>query len=396
MYQPLVESEELDAAARAMRRGWLGMGRDVEQFELAIERALDAGTRRAAAVSTGGAALHLAMIVAGVGRGDEVILPSLTHLADVQAVLAVGAHPVLCDIDPVTLCIDPARAAQLVSRRTRAIVAMDYGCHLCDYESVEALARDRGLRVIHDAAHSFGSTSSGRPVGTFSDLCIFSFDPVKALSCIDAGVLMVRTEDELHRVRQLRVLGATSPAENLYGHRRSWHYDATECGYRYHLSNVHAAIGLAQLAKLDQIRRTRQHACARYQERLDGIDGLSVPTTDVATLNPFLYYVRVPAPEREAFRSHLAERSIESGVHWQPVHHLSLARTLRRGPLDVCERVAGEIVSLPLHSGMALDVVDEVCDAVLSYFVSSPARRTNGGTRRRSLAAPLAAAVPNP
>jgi dTDP-4-amino-4,6-dideoxygalactose transaminase len=379
IYKALVEDEELEATAEALRRGWLGMGSYVADFEEAVEKAVQAGSRRAVALSTGHAALHLAMVVAGVGPGDEVIVPSFTHLADVQAILAVSVQ-----------------AAELVTPATRAIVAMDYGPHLCDFAAVDALAEKFGLRVVHDAAHSFGSAVGEDPVGSFSDLCVFSFDPVKALSCIDGGVLMVRTEAELARLRELRVLGSTAPAERVYEQRRCWEYDARECGFRYHLSNVHAAIGLAQLAKLDLIRATRQAACERYRARLSGVEGLVLPTTDVSQLNPFLYYVRIPGGRRDEFRRHLADRGVESGIHWTPVHRLALSREWRRGPLDVAERIGGEIVSLPLHSGMRQETVDEVCDAVLSFFVSSPARLPTAGTRRRTVAARRAAPAPTP
>jgi dTDP-4-amino-4,6-dideoxygalactose transaminase len=275
---------------------------------------------------------------------------------------------VLCDIDDATLCLDPASVAELIGPRTRAIVTMDYGCHLADHAAIERLADEHGLRVVHDAAHSFGASRGDDMVGSFSDICMLSFDPVKALSCIDAGVVMVQTEQEVLRLRELRVLGASQPAELAYRHQRAWYYDVVEDGFRYHLSNVHAAIGLAQLAKLDLIRESRQAACQAYRAGLDGLDGLAVPGGDVGDLNPFLYYVRVGDGRRQAFREHLAALGIETGIHWMPIHTMSLFRDCRRGDLSVVDRAAEEIVSLPLHSGMPGKVVERVCDAVESFF----------------------------
>jgi len=368
IYKALIESEELEAAELVLRQGWLGMGVFVGEFEEAIEKVIGGGSRRAVAVNTGYAALHLALVVADVGSGDEVILPSFTHLADINAVRAVGAEPVLCDIDDRSLCLDPERVADLIGPRTRAIISMDYGPHLADHVAIADLASTHNLRVVHDAAHSFGATLGDDMVGSFSDICMFSFDPVKALSCIDAGVVVVRSEKELHRLRSLRVLGASHPAELAYGHARAWHYDVVEDGFRYHLSNLHAAIGLAQLAKIDTIRWSRQAACRRYAARLGEVPGLSVPDADVTGLNPFLYYVRVAAGRRQAFREHLADRGVETGIHWLPVHEMTLYRDCRQGPLGVTERAAAEIVSLPLHSGMPADVTERVCEAVLSFF----------------------------
>lgn len=372
IYKALMEAEELEAASEALRRGWLGMGEYVDHFEQAVEKAVGGG-RRAVAVSTGYAALHLGMVIAGLGPGDEVIVPSLTHLADAQCIRAVGAEPVLCDADEATLCIDPEKAAELVGPRTRAIVTMDYGCHLADHPAMAKLAADHGLRVVHDAAHSFGASRGDDMVGGFSDICMLSFDPVKALSCIDAGVVIVQSQAEVLRLRELRVLGASHPAEVAYGHQRAWSYDVVEDGYRYHLSNVHAAIGLAQLAKLDSVRRTRQAACRTYRDRLGDIDGLTIPGGDFGDVNPFLYYVRVGDGRRQALREHLAGMGVETGIHWVPIHRLTLFRDCRAGDLSVTNRAADEILSLPLHSDMPDSVVNQVCDAVVSFF-----RKPNG------------------
>jgi dTDP-4-amino-4,6-dideoxygalactose transaminase len=367
LYKALVEQPELAAVNEAMSSGKLGMGAYVGAFERSARAAIGADDRFVAAVSTGHAALHLSLLLAGIGPGDEVITPSLAHLADVQAIAAVGAEPVFCDIDDDTLCLDVDRAAALVGPRTKAIIPLDYGCHVCDHDAIAALAGEAGLRVVHDAAHAFGSSYRGRAIGTFSDLCMFSFDPVKALSCMDGGLIVVRTEEELKRVHRLRRIGSSEPAELMYRDERAWTFDVVELGFRYHLSNVHAAFGLAQLAKLDRIRDSRQAACRRYNEILGGAPGLRVPDTDFAEVNPFLYYVRVGSGRRDDLRSKLESLGVETGIHWFPAHRLTQFVDCRQGALDVTDRVADEIVSLPLHSGMCLDTVDRVCEAVLSF-----------------------------
>src|SRR4051812_6402728 len=290
LYKALVERDELEAVAEAMRSGKLGMGAYVGAFEQAVlELIRDGdgdgngdrhGDRYVAALSTGHAALHLSLVIAGIGPGDEVIVPSLSHLADVQAIAAVGAEPIFCDVDDRTLSIDVERAAELVTPRTRALVALDYGCHLCDHDAIAELASSAGLRVIHDAAHAFGASYRGRPVGSFSDLCMFSFDPVKAVSCMDGGMLVVRTEEELRRVQRLRRIGSSESADLMYRDTRTWTFDVVETGFRYHLSNVHAAFGLAQLGKLDRIRSSRQDASRRYSEQLRAAPWLHLPDTD--------------------------------------------------------------------------------------------------------------------
>jgi len=195
VFRPLLEAEEHAAAKEALDLGWLGMGGYVGRFEQQLQSLLEAEDRHVVAVSTGHAALHLAMLIAGVGPGDEVLTPSFNNIADFQAILATGASPVFCDIDPDTLCIDLASAEKLIGPRTKAMIAMDYDCCLCDHDAVADVAKRHNLRVIHDAAHSLNSRYKGRMVGSFSDIAMFSFDPVKTITTIDGGALVVRTKE---------------------------------------------------------------------------------------------------------------------------------------------------------------------------------------------------------
>jgi dTDP-4-amino-4,6-dideoxygalactose transaminase len=367
VFQPLLQAEESRAVVEALELGWLGMGSYVGQFEEAIRLQIGAADLHVVAVSTGHAAIHLALLLQGVGPGDEVITPSFNNIADLQAILATGAEPVFCDVDPVTLCIDVDDVAALVSSRTKVVIATDYFCHLADHDGLKALAHERGFRVLHDAAHSFGSLYQGRQVGSFSDVTMFSFDAVKTITCIDGGALVVRSQDEADALREMRLIGMGQQSSIMYQNQRAWTYDVSRLGFRYHLANLHAALGLSQLAKLDEITTTRVAACRRYNERLSDVPGLTLPQTDFSDVTPFLYYVRVPAGQRSDFRAYLANAGVDTGVHWQPGHWFSLFRGYRRGDLKVTEQVGQEIVSLPLHSLMARETVDTVCDAIISF-----------------------------
>jgi dTDP-4-amino-4,6-dideoxygalactose transaminase len=348
--------------------GWLGMGSYVARFEEELQDLVAGPDRHVVAVSTGHAALHLALLLAGVGKGDEVITPAFNNIADFQAILATGATPVLCDMYDETLCIDPERANDLMSARTRAIIVMDYACSLCAHDELAELAERHGLRLVHDAAHSFGSSYRGRPVGGFSDMTMFSFDPVKTITSIDGGALVVRSEDERDRLREMRLMGMGQPSALMYRDERAWTYDVTRLGFRYHMANLHAAIGLAQLSKLEAIASSRREACRFFDAELGGISGLRGPPGEYGDVIPFLYYVRVDAEERDRFRAHLAEHGVDTGLHWQPAHWFSLFRDCPRGPLPVTDRVGREIVSLPLHSCMAEEARDRVVDGVRTFF----------------------------
>ena len=370
MYKPLIEEEEIKAAKEALEMGWLGMGSYVAKFEEAIKQYVDASNKYVATVSTGYAALHLGLLVASVGPGDEVITPSFNNIADFQAILATGAEPVFCDIDDSTLCIDLDKAEELISPQTKAIIVMDYGCMLCDHDRIAEFAGKHGVRVIHDAAHSFGSKYKGRMIGSFSDICMFSFDPVKNITCIDGGALIVQTEEELKMIHEMRLIGMGQPAAVMYRNQRAWTYDVRRIGYRYHMANLHAAIGLAQLRKMKIITESKRFASRRLSEKLGQIPEISVPQTDFSDITPFLYYVRVPETRREAFREHLRNQGVETGIHWQPGHWFTFFKNCRKGDLSVTDKIGREIVSLPLHSCMSTHDLDRIVRSITSFFVA--------------------------
>src|SRR5437588_1748769 len=280
VFKPLIEQEEFEASRGALELGWLGMGSYVGQFEEALKTYIGTADRQVVAVSTGHAALHIGLLLMGVGPGDEVITPAFNNAADFQAIMATGAEPVFCDIDPDSLCIDLTKAEELVSPRTKVIIVMDYDCVLCDHDRVAAFAQAHGLRVLHDAAHALGSAYKGRMVGSFSDVTTFSFDPVKTITCIDGGALIVRTEEERQKLHEMRLIGMSQPSAVMYTNARAWTYDMRTIGFRYHMANLHAAIGLAQLAKMDRIAVSRRSAGRYYNENLSSLPGLIVPKTD--------------------------------------------------------------------------------------------------------------------
>lgn len=368
VFKPLLETDEINASTHALEMGWLGMGSYVGQFEKAIQEFIGASDRYVAAVSTGHAALHLGLLVAGVQPGDEVITPSFNNIADFQAILATGANPVFCDIDNNTLCIDLAKAEELVTPRTKAVIVMDYDCVLCNHDHVAKFAYKHNVRIIHDAAHSFGSRYKGKMIGSFSDICMFSFDPVKTITCIDGGTIIVRTEEELEIIREMRLIGMGQPSTLMYQNQRAWTYDVKRLGFRYHMANLHAAIGLTQLKKIEQISETRRAASRYYNQHLSKIPGVIVPKTDFTDITPFLYYIRVSENERDNLRAYLLEQGIDTGIHWQPGHWFTLFKNCRRGDLSITDQVGKEIISLPLHSLMPIETLERVVDGIASYL----------------------------
>jgi len=370
MFKPLIEQEEIDASKESLELGWLGMGSYVSSFENEVKRLIQADDRYVAAVSSATAGLHLALLVAGVGPGDEVIVSAFNCSADYQAITWVGADIVFCDCDDKTLELDLKKAELLVSPKTKAIIVMDYDCIISDHAAIAEFATRHHLRVIHDASHSFGSRYKGKMVGSFSDICVFSHDPVKTVTCLDGGTVVVRTKEELRMLHEMRLLGMQQPAEVMYQNKRAWTFDVERVGFRYHMLNMHAAIGLAQLHKLDRISSSRCAASRRYNERLTGIPGVRTPQTDFVDVNPFLYYIRVAPEHRDALREFMKTNGVDTGIHWQPGHWFSLWKDCHAGDLSVTDNVGKQIISLPLHSAMALETVDAVADTVRRYFAN--------------------------
>jgi len=388
VFKPLIQAEEINAAVESLELGWLGMGSYVNELEQALARFLELPDGyHLALVNTGHSALHLACVLAGCGPGDEVIAPSFCCVSDFQAILQTGADVVLCDVRDEDLTIDLATAAPLVTERTKAVIAQDYGANLCDHDAVARFADTHGLRVIHDAAHTFGSRCAGKRVGAFSDMTMLSFDPVKTMTCLDAGALIVRDEAELHRIHELRILGMGQPPAVMYQNKRAWTFGVDGEGYRYHLLNLHAAIGLRQLAKMDRIAETRRAAFRRYLDGLAGIDGLRLPRVELDEIVPFIFVVRVEGGRRDEFRKYLGECGVDTGVHWQPGHHFKVLEGCRRGDLSVSQAAGEEICTLPLHSEMDPVAQDRVIAAVEGYFAGRPPARSDEGSALEQMAA---------
>lgn len=368
VFQPATGIDTVKAVTDALHVGWLGMGALTAQFEREIGAFLGLQDRHVVATNTGTAALHIALLAAGVRPGDEVITPAHNFVADHQAIVACGARPVLCDVRDDDLGLDVEKAAELVGERTRALIPLHYAGIPCRIDDVYALAQERGLRVVEDATHAFGTLAGGRRVGSFGDIACFSFDPVKIITSVDGGAVVTPHADDVQTLHQYRLLGIDRDTTERYKNARAWDYDVVSVGFRYHLTNVLASVGLSQLAHIAEFMANRQAYCRRYSERLAGVPEVRTPMTDYAGVSPFIYYVRVPAGQRAGLIAHLKSRGIATGIHFVPAHRFSYLEPFRRGDLSVTERAADELVTLPLHSWMATETIDRITDEIGSFF----------------------------
>ncbi|NWF93580.1 MAG: DegT/DnrJ/EryC1/StrS family aminotransferase [Syntrophaceae bacterium] len=350
----LGKEEELEVL-KVLRSRWLSTGPVTERFEKAFSERLGGGY--GVGVSSGTAALHLALASLGLKNGDEVILPSLTFVATANAVLYVGARPVFADIVSLEdLNISPLEIERKVTKRTKAIVVMHYGGYPCDMGSVMEIARSRGLSVVEDAAHAPGAEYEGRRCGTIGDVGCFSFFSNKNLVTGEGGMVVTRSKVLADRIRRMRSHGMVALSwDKFRGHLSS--YDIETLGYNYRITEIQSVLGLVQLRKLDRNNRKRKRLVEIYRRELQEVEEISVPFSKFKGIPSYhLFPVLLGASiNRNLVMERLKKFGIQTSVHYPPVHLFSLYRKhfgYRRGMLPKTEEVSRRELTLPLHPRM--------------------------------------------
>ncbi|SEM67883.1 DegT/DnrJ/EryC1/StrS family aminotransferase [Streptacidiphilus jiangxiensis] len=363
--RPSIGPEEEEEVLDTLRSGWLTHGPKATRFEEAVRDAL--GVQDAFAVSSCTAAVHLGLLAAGIGPGDEVITPSLTFCAVPNAVVQCGAAPVFADVDPVTFNLDPATARAAITSRTKAITVMHYAGQPCDLAAFRTLADEHGLLLIEDAAHALHAWRDGARAGSVGDLSVFSFYANKVITCGEGGMLAGRG-DLVEQARLLGRHGIDSSAWRRHGQRRTADYEVTVPGLKYTMPDITAAVGLRQWQKLGAFTAARAEIAATYDQALAGLPGLHLPTVlDGVRHGWFLYPVLVdPASGRTrdtVAQALLEVHGIGTSVHFTPVHRLAAYRYLDTH-LPVTEQIAAQQLSLPCYPAMTAADVQRVTDAL--------------------------------
>jgi dTDP-4-amino-4,6-dideoxygalactose transaminase len=340
------------------------MGADVKEFEALLSGFF---ARQAACTATGTAALQLAVQCAGVGPGDEVLVPSLTYVASFQAISATGARPVATDVLGSSLTMDPLDAESRITTRTRAIMPVYYGGGIQERAALRALAASRNLRVIEDAAHAFGGSIDDSLVGSDGDISCFSFDPIKNLTSGEGGCVVSDDEDVMRRVRDARLLGVIGDSQARHSERRLYEFQVEEQGWRYHMSNICAAIGIAQFEKFEATAQIRQSIARIYNEAFLGRDNVQVLpyTYSDGEVVPHIYVVRFKDREtRDRMKARLLEQcNVETALHWFPNHYL--ARFKEQGlRLPVTEDAFDRMLTLPLHTKVSHEQVSMIAEFI--------------------------------
>ena len=362
-----ITEDDVAAVAAALRSDWLTTGPRVPAFER--ELAACTGARHAVAFSSGTAALHGAAVAAGIGPGDEAITTPMTFVATANCVLYAGGEPRFADVDPGTLLIAPDAVRAALTPRTRAIIAVDYAGQPADYAALRSVARAAPggpIPVIADASHSLGATLDGRRVGTLADLSILSLHPAKILTTGEGGAVLTDDDRMADRLRRFRNHGIGTELAA----RRDWTYDMVELGYNYRLTDVGAALGSSQLARIDAFLARRRELAAHYLRRLGDHPLLDVPELAPGA-DPAWHFMfvqlrldRLRVGRGEVFRALRAE-GIGVNVHYIPVHRHSFYR--ERWPevsMPVAEAAYERLLTLPLFAGMTTADADDVVAAL--------------------------------
>lgn len=373
LFDPVIAEQGITAVTSVLRSGWLATGGAVSEFEAAFADYV--GVKHAVAVTSGTAALELALQGLGIGAGDEVVTTPLTFVATAHAILHCGAVPVLADIDTEAWTIDPACLEAVVSNRTRCILPVHFAGRPCDMACIGAIAAARGLVVLGDCAHAIEAEFEGRNIGGWGDVNAYSFHPCKTLTTGEGGMVVTEDATLAARVMRLRFHGLTpaSPGSD-------WLRDVAGPGHKANMSNIQAALGLAQLPLLDERRAHRRRLVERYRIGLAGVEAVTLPPSSAARthhawhlFNVLLDLARLRI-DRTAFIRAMAEEGIEAGVHYRPLNCLSYLQERLGIDAATCPEATGvgrRIVSLPLHVGMEEgdvdDVVAGVCKLVRYY-----------------------------
>ncbi len=368
VFVPHISVDTLKHLTDAFDVGWLGMGAFTKEFEDRIAAYLGSTTRKVVATNTGTSALHIGLLAAGVKPGDEVITASFNYVADHQAITAAGGEVVMCDINDDNLGIDCEKAEKLVTEKTKAIIPLHFAGIPCDIGNVYTLAEKHNLRVVEDCCHAFGSTVDGRKIGSFGDIACFSFDPVKVITSIDGGAVVVNSEKEMENLRHLRLLGVDKDTTLRYKNQRAWDYDVVCQGFRYHMTNILASVGISQIKRVDEFIESRRRVCKAYNEAFKALEGVKVPQTDFSNVSSFIYSLRILDARRERLIDFLRSKDIDTGIHFVPVHKHTFYKNSRHGDMSVTERVVNEVLTLPLHSNMKQQYVERVIDGVCEFF----------------------------
>lgn len=367
---PLIEEDEIAEVVGCLKSAWIGTGPRVARFE--ADFAAYKGVTQSVAVNSCTAALHLSLLVAGVKPGDEVITTPMTFCASVNTILHAGAKPVLADVDPATMNIDPDEIERRITPRTRAILPVHFAGRACDMDRIMQIARRHDLKVIEDCAHAIETEYKGRKAGTFGDFACFSFYSTKNIVTGEGGMIFARCEEDIARMKILGLHGMSKDAWKRFGDEGFKHYQVVECGFKYNMMDLQAALGIHQLKRVNMYWERRANIWQRYMKAFADLPiGLPAPVEENARHAYHLFTIAVDEERtgvrRDEFLDRMTYNGIGVGVHYLSLpEHPYYQQTLGWRPEDYpnASRIGRQTVSLPISAKLSAGDVDDVIAAV--------------------------------
>jgi perosamine synthetase len=364
VFKPSMFDEEVEAVARVIKSGWIGLGPETEKFEKNIEKFI--GKEHIVSTNSATAALHLALIVSGVGAGDEVISPALTFVSTNHVILYQKATPVFCDVDPQTLCADPLDIIKKITKKTKAIFVVHYGGHAVDMDPIMKVAKEKNIAVIEDAAHALGGFYKGKPLGTIGTLGSYSFHAIKGVAMADGGALFTSKKSVADLLRRLRWMGISKDTWKRTGSKQySWYYDVTEVGFKYHPNDVLSALGNVQLKKFPSVLKKKRQIFNRYNKGLSDISWLELPIEREGTVSALQNYC-IKVEKRDKLSEYLAAKGIGTTVHYIPNNHYRMYKQFK-AEIPVTEKVWKKILLLPFHPELTDDNIDYIIESIQKF-----------------------------
>lgn len=365
VFKPSLGEEEIAAIRETFASGWIGLGPKTKEFEHRFADYI--GTPHAIGVNSATAALDLSLKAFHINSG-EILIPAITFVSTAHAAVYNHATPVLVDVSRDTLCMDIDDLQEKITEKTRAIIPVHLGGHPCDMDPILELAGDHNLVVIEDAANAAGAEYKGQKVGSLGDAGCFSFQATKNMTTGDGGMITTSHGEIVERLQRLRWVGINLDTwkRNANPERYSWYYEVDEVGYKYHMNDIQASIGLVQLQKLDTMNEARRNIARNYGHALSPLQPISLPV-EKPWANHVYWLYTMKMKERDEFISHMSRHSIASGVHFMPVHHHPIYAALS-GDVPVAENIWKEIVDIPLFPDLNGDEMHRIISAVRTFF----------------------------
>ena len=361
VFKPCYGKEELEALKEPFESGWIGLGPKTKEFEEKFSDYI--GVKYSIATNSCTASLHLAMQVMGI-KNYEVITTPLTFVSTNHAIIYNGGIPVFSDICPDSLNIDPVQIEKLFTNKTKAIVTVHYGGYPCNMSKIIEIAEKNNLVIIEDVAHGCGGEYKGKKLGSLGDIGCFSFHAVKNLATGDGGMITTNDSEVYKRLLKLRWLGITKDtwAREDKDKNYSWYYDIEEVGYKYHMNDITAALGLVQLSKLDKMNSRRNEITDKYNKGFADLDWIETPMLKSHSKSACHNYV-IKLDKRDELNIFLKERGISTSVHYIPNNHYKMYKTCR-GETPVCEKVWKKLLTLPLFPDLKDSEVNMIIEQV--------------------------------